>query len=257
MEHTKELNIQELFYAVLNKIWLVILAAAVLGVGMYIYTAKFVTPMYRAGVTMYVNNSTKLFETDNQIEYIASADLATSERLVTTYVTILESDTVLQSVSDEVFETTGVRLLVSEIRESMSASAINETEVFKVSVSHADPKMAATVANAIADAAPEALATIVEGSSTKVVDHAKVPNAPYSPNRLQNTALGAAAGALVAIVMIAVNVLVDVRIRGEEDLTQISRAPVLGVIPDFEVEAERGYMYSAKKSSEISEVTEQ
>lgn len=255
MERTKELNIQELFYAVLNRIWLVVLAAAILGAGMYVYTAKFITPMYRASVTMYVNNSTKLFEADDQIEYIASADLATSERLVTTYVTILESDTVLQSVSDEVFETTGVRVSASAIRASMSAGAINETEVFRVSISHADPQMAATIANAIANAAPEALAAIVEGSSTKVVDHAKVPSAPYSPNLLQNTALGVIGGAMIAIVIVAISVLMDVRIRGEEDLSQISQAPVLGVIPDFDVESEKGYAYSAKKSSEISEVT--
>lgn len=256
MERTKELDIQELLYAILNKIWLVIVLTVALAVGMYFYTAKMVTPMYRASVTMYVNNSTKLFESENQIEHIASSDLATSERLVTTYVTILESDTVLQQVSDNVFETTGVRIPAREIRGAMSAAAVNETEVFRVNISHADPHMAATIANAIANAAPEALAAIVEGSSTKVIDHANVPTAPYSPNKLQNTAIGGVAGALIAVAFITIKVLMDVRVRGEEDLAQISQAPILGVIPDFEVEEEKGYSYKSKKSGEISEVAE-
>ena len=256
MERTKELNIQELLYAILNKIWLVIILTLALAVAMYFYTAKLVTPMYRASVTMYVNNSTKLFESENQIEHIASSDLATSERLVTTYVTILESDTVLQRVSDEVYETTGVRISTREIRAAMSAAAVNKTEVFRVNISHADPQMAATVANAIANAAPEALAAIVEGSSTKVIDHANVPSAPYSPNTMQNTAVGGFAGALIAVVFIAIKVLMDVRIHGEEDLANLSQAPILGVIPDFEVEEEKGYSYTSKKSSDISEVKE-
>ena len=256
MEHTRELNIQELFYAVLNKVWLLVLAAIIAGVGMYVYTANFVVPMYRASVTMYVNNSTKLFEAEDEIEYIASSDLATSERLVTTYVTILESDTVLQSVSDEVFESTGVRVPAGAIRASMTAGAVNETEVFKVNISHSNPQMAAIIANAIANAAPEALATIVEGSSTKVVDYAKVPTAPYSPNTMQNVSMGVVAGVAIAVVIVAVSVLMDVRIRGEEDLAQISQAPVLGVIPDFDVEEEKGYAYATKYAKKDSEVTE-
>lgn len=255
-ETTKEINLQEIFYAVLNKIWLVILAAAVLGAAMYIYTAKFVTPMYRASVTMYVNNSTKLMENDNQIDYIASSDLATSERLVTTYVTILESNTVLSQVSDAVYASTGERISAGSIRSAMSAGAINETEVFKVNITHADPEMAATIANAIAAAAPEALANIVEGSSTKVVDNATIPTAPISPSVMRNAVLGAAGGVFLALGFIVLTVMMDVRVRSEEDLARISQAPVLGVIPDFDVESEKGYSYTSKKSSEVSEVTQ-
>lgn len=252
MEKTREINFQEILYAILNRIWLVILATVIGGAAMFVYTSKFVTPMYRAGVTMYVNNSTRFLDSEVQVDHIASTDLATSERLVATYVTILESNTVLQRVSEAVYNTTGHRISVGEIRAAMSAGGINETEVFRVSISHADPKMAAAIANAIADAAPEALAAIVEGSSTKVVDRATVPAAPYAPNTFSNTLLGAVVGAFLAIAFLTLTVLMDVRVRSEEDLTRLSEAPVLGVIPDFEVESEKGYSYTSKKASEVS-----
>ena len=44
MEKTKEINIQELLYAILNKIWLVIIAALVGGIGMFVVTENFITP---------------------------------------------------------------------------------------------------------------------------------------------------------------------------------------------------------------------
>ena len=256
MEKTREINLQEIIYAILNRIWLVILAAVVCGAAMNIYTAKFITPMYRSSVTLYVNNSTKFIDGETEIEKvdrIASADLATSERLVTTYVTILESNTVLSQVSDKVYEETGVRISSGAIRGAMSAGAVNETEVFRVAISHPDPKMAAVIANAIAKVAEEgALASIVEGSSTKVVDWATVPGAPYYPSVMRNTILGIAGGILLAIAFIVLTVLMDVRVRSEEDLARLSDAPVLGVIPNFEVESEKGYTYVSKKNSEVS-----
>lgn len=256
MEKTREINLQEIIYAILNRIWLVILAAVVCGVAMNIYTAKFITPMYRSSVTLYVNNSTKFIDGETEIEKvdrIASSDLATSERLVTTYVTILESNTVLSQVSDKVYEETGTRVYAGDIRSAMSAGAVNETEVFRVAISHANPKMAAVIANAIAKVAEEgALASIVEGSSTKVVDWATVASAPYAPNGMRNTILGVAGGILLAVAFIVLTVLMDVRVRSEEDLARLSEAPVLGVIPNFEVESEKGYTYASKKDSEIS-----
>ena len=254
---TKEFNIQELLYAILNKLWLIILAAAVCGAGMYIYTAKAITPMYRTSVTMYVNNSTKFLDGEQQTDYIASTDLSTSERLVATYITILESNTVLEDVSNAVYETTGRRVSPGMIRSAMSAGSINETEVFRVSISHSDPAMAQAIANAIADAAPAALANIVEGSSTKVVDRAGLPAAPYYPSTMRNAVLGVLIGGFLAVAIVAVTVLMDVRVRSEEDLARLSQAPVLGVIPDFDVVAEKGYSYTSKKSSDISEVTQQ
>ena len=256
MEKTREINLQEIIYAILNRIWLVILAAVVCGAAMNIYTAKFITPMYRSSVTLYVNNSTKFIDGETEIEKvdrIASADLATSERLVTTYVTILESNTVLRQVYNKVFEETGVRISSGAIRGSMSAGAVNETEVFRVAISNPDPKMAAVIANAIAKVAEEgALASIVEGSSTKVVDWATVASAPYAPNAMRNTFLGIVGGILLAIGFIVLTVLMDVRVRSEEDLARMSEAPVLGVIPDFDVESEKGYSYVSKKNSEVN-----
>lgn len=254
MEKTKELNIQELLFAVLHRIWLVILAALIGGMSMFIITKQFITPMYASTITMYVNNSTKLHGED-LITAITSSDLATSERLVSTYVSILKSNTVMEKVSENVFQTTGVRVNASEIRAAMSAASVNETEVFTVRINHRNPQMAATIANAIATVAPDEIASIVEGSSTKVVDYAKVPTAPYEPNTTQNTLLGFAAGLALALGLIVIMELLDVRVRSEEDLARLSSAPILGVIPDFEVEGEKGYAYTSKSTADNSEVT--
>lgn len=236
MEQVKEIDLRELLLACLHKIWLIILCAVIVGAAAFAYTKYCITPLYRAEVSFYVNNSSVQVESSNKI---SSADLATAQRLVLTYVNIIKSDTVLEKVIAEA----GLPLTAGQLRGIMSAGSIDETELFKVQISHADPEQAAQIANAIAAVAPAEISNILVGSATKVLDHAKVPTAPYTPNRSRNTAIGILAGAVLAAAAIVIQTLLDVRIKSEEDLARLCSAPVLGSIPDFATPAAEPYSY--------------
>lgn len=247
MENVKELNLMELVMAVVRKIWLVILLAVLAAAAMYIYTQNFITPLYRSSVTIYVNNKSATISNSN----VSATDLATSQRLVATYIEILSSDSVLAKVAEKVQSDpqNGFAISAGAIRGMMTASARGETEVFDVRISHADPKKAAIIANAIADVAPDEIAYFIEGSSTKIVDYAKMSAAPYNMGTTRNVAIGLMGGAVVAVALIVLQALLDVRIKGEEDLAVISNAPVLGMIPDLMTEGEASYGYRGYKTS--------
>ncbi len=247
MENIKDIKLAELLSSLLRRLWLVVLCAVILGALSYAYTSNFVDEMYRSRITIYVNN--KNTNNNNIISGISATDLATSQRLVDTYIQILKSDRVLEPVAEAI----GGGYKASNIRGLMSASALNETEVFEVWISHTNPEMAAKIANAIADVAPKQIEEVLEGSSTKVIDRAKPASAPYSPNVSRNTTFGFAGGAILAACIIILQTLLDVRVKGEEDLAAISDAPVLGLIPDLATDsrdphAYSGYKYSAYKA---------
>lgn len=224
-EKANEIDLQELLFSYLHHWWVIVLSVlAFVGI-MLAYTNLFVTPLYRASVTVYVNNSVNSANT----EYIASADLTVSQKLVNTYVNIIKSDTVLQKVCDE----KELPYTAAQLRRMITASQVNETELFDVYVSHADPEMAAKIANAIADVAPDEIANIVIGSSTKIIDYAKVPGAPYSPNYTRNAAIGLLIGFVVALLYLTVRYMLDVHINDAGDLEQMFEYPVLGQIPDI------------------------
>lgn len=233
MDRIVEVDLREIFRVCLRKVWLILLSALVMGVAVYLYTAFFIAPQYITGASFYVNNSVQSGESQK----ISSSDLATSQRLVLTYVNIIKSDTVLEKVIDEA----GLAMTPAQIRGIMTAESIDDTEMFKVQISHTDPQLAAQIANAIAAVAPAEISNIMVGSTTKVVDLAKVPASPYSPNRAQNAILGALVGAVLAVAYIVIRTLMDVRIKSEEDLAAISTIPVLGVIPEFSEEGKASY----------------
>lgn len=224
-QESMEIDLVKLLFLYLHKWWLILLCAIVGGGIMYCYTAYFVTPMYQAGVIIYVNN----VKSGQQVEYISGSNLTASQQLVSTYVNIIRSDTVLEKVADSI----EMDMSAADIRDIMSASQVGETELFDVYISHSDPEMAAYIANAVAKVAPGEIENFVEGSSTKIIDYAKIPEKPYSPSYTKNITLGAIVGIILIVAVLTVRDLLDVRIKREVDLTELFDLPVLGRIPDF------------------------
>lgn len=233
-----EINLREFFRLLLKRAWIVILCAVICGTAVLVYAKNFVSPTYQASISVYVNNNSGR---DNP--YISSSDLAVALRLVSTYVNIIQSNTVLEKVIDQA----EVEMSVSQLRGMITARAIGETEMFKVTVTSTDPKLSAQLANAIAKVAPGEIASIIEGSSAKIIDLARIPSAPTASGYTSKAIIGAIAGTAVVVLITLLQILMDVRINSEEDLAKISSVPVLGVIPALSVEHKK----SRRKRKEV------
>lgn len=231
-EMESEIDLQEMLFSYLHHAWVIIFAViAFIGISLA-YTKVFVTPMYRSSVTIYVNNS---INTTN-LEYIASSDLTVSQKLVDTYVAIIKSDRVLEEVKDVLDsskEEGEPTYSTARLRSMISAEQVESTEVFTVSVSNSNRKMAAKIANTIAEVAPDEIAGIVRGSSTEIIDWANVADAPYTPNYTKNALIGALVGFVLSVVYLTIRYLLDVHINDAEDLERMCDYPVLGQIPDI------------------------
>ena len=234
-----QIDLWKLLQLYLKKWWVIALFALAAAAVSLFYTSNFITPLYRASVTIYVNNN---INNENQ-EYVSGSDLSTSQKLVSTYTNMLTSDTVLEQVA----EATGLDCSASSLRGMISAAQVDETEIFKVYVTNADPVEAATIANAIAQTAPDVIANFVEGSSTKIIDYAKVPTGRFTPSYKHNVMLGFGIGALLAVALLTLQSLLDVRIKEESDLVELFDIPVLGQIPDLSQNASGGSYHAYKK----------
>ena len=236
MSEAKTVDLGKIVRLVIKNLWVVALCAVLVASIMFGYVAAFVTPTYQAEVTMYINNSS------NKSGYINASDLSVALKLVATYVNIVKSDSVL----DQVVDALELDMTAGQVRKMLTAEAMDETEMFRVTITHEDPVMAAKIANTIGEIAPKKITEIIDGSSAKIVDTAKVPTSRSSPNYVTTLILGFIIGAVLAIAAIVVRDFMDVRIKSEDDLTEISSAPVLGIIPDLNPDAKHrgaGYVY--------------
>lgn len=220
-----DIDMQKLVLTYLHKWWLIAIGVVLAAVMAFVYTKNFVTPMYSASVRIYVNS----VKTEEEQTSISSNTLATAQRLVNTYVHIIGSNTVMEKVADA----SGLAVSAADIKRAMSAAQVDNTELFDVHIRHREAKMAQRIANAIADVAPDEIARIVEGSSTKIIDRAQEPKSPSSPNVSKNCMIGGLVGAVIVLAYLTVRFLMDVRIKGEDELTALFGIPVLGQIPSF------------------------
>ena len=217
-----ELDLRQAVMILWKKLWLLLLVALLCGAAAFSISYWLITPLYSASTSMYVYNQQNRTSTN-----VTSTDLATSQKLVSTYLVILKSNSVL----DQVSRTLDGAYSAEQIEKMLTASAIDNTEAFRITITNPDPKMAMTIANTIANIAPIEISRVVKAGSVEVIDYAALPTKPASPNILRNTAIGAVLGLIIAIFIVILIEITDTRIKSEEDLTKTFDIPVLGVIP--------------------------
>lgn len=222
-----EIDLQRLFATLLDKAWLIGIVALLAAAAMFVGTLLMVTPQYQASAMFYVNNTDISVGSANLS--LTASDISASRGLVDTYIVILNTrETML-----EVIDYSDVDLSYEALKGMVSAEAVDDTEVFRVTVTSPDPLQAEQIANSFAHILPKRIANIIEGSSAKVVDAAVVPSAPSSPSYTRNTMMGFLVGLVLAAAVVVVADLLNVSIRTEEDILRTGANPVLAAVPDM------------------------
>lgn len=234
-EEFVEIDLKRLFDAVMRKAWLLILVSVVGAVIAFAVTYFMITPKYESAAMFYVNNSS--LSVGDASFSISSGDLTTSRNLVESYIVILNTRESLNDVIDY----SDVERTYSEVKDMISAAAVNETEIFEVVVTSEDPVEAEKIASAIAYILPKRISNIIEGTSAKVVDAAVIPSKPSSPSYITNTVIGFMLGVMLSVAVIVVTEMFDITVRNEEDIKQSCKYPVLAKVPDMTSAGKGGY----------------
>ena len=242
----QEIDLLRLLRAFWHRAWLIVIVA-IIGAGAgFSYAKFFITPTYQSSVLLYVDNESSLGGIN-----VSLSDLNVSKSLVPTYIVLLKTRMTLDPVIERAKENPEYGHLVGNLKyESLvgrvSAAAVNETQVFKVTVTDSDKYRAALLAQTIGEVLGERVAEIISGSKLNIVDNAEKPNAASSPNITKYTSMGMIIGIVLAAAVIVVLELLDDRVRDEQYLIQNYNLPVLASIPDFTMGTKGTYYYKRR-----------
>ena len=232
-----EIDLKRLLDALLDRAWIIAVVALLCAVVAFAGTFFLITPQYQSAAMFYVNNTDISVGSTNLS--LTASDISASRGLVDTYIVILNTRETMLDVIDYA----GVDVAYEAVKGMIRAEAVDETEVFRVTVTNSDPYLAEEIANAIAHILPKRISSIIEGSSAKVVDSAVVASRPSSPSYTRNTMLGFLVGFVLMAALVVLQELMDVTIRSEEDISRSCKHPVLAAVPDMEVSSKGGYYY--------------
>jgi succinoglycan biosynthesis transport protein ExoP len=86
-----------------------------------------------------------------------------------------------------------------------------------------------------------------------VIERASVPSRPISPNYRSNIIVGILSGILVGLIMAFVTESLDTSIGRIDDLEDLLKVPVLGIIPSTSLEKQKKFKFRFKKKESVSE----
>ncbi len=215
-----EFTIKEMIDIVTKRLILIILCTIVGLGGSYVVNNYIIKPSYTASVQLYVNPDDTATSTNiNELYY--------AQKVVTTYINFLQT----KSFYRQVLEESGLPFSLKQLKDMTSIHSVNDTEIFEISVTSYDPKVAFRLVETMQNIVPELIMKIKSSAVISIVDPVVVPTLPSGPNVILNTAFGGMAGLVISIIVAFLIEVLDVKVKDQEELTEKYHLPILGTIP--------------------------
>lgn len=214
-----EIDLKEVFYVLLNKVWLIILATA-LGLGIAAgYTATCIQPVYSSTSTLYVlTKSTSI---------TSLADFQIGSSLTKDYMVFITSRPVAEKVTEEL----GLDISYKEFVSDVTVENPVDTRFLNITVRNHDPYLAKTIVDKLTDVSANRMAEIMESEEPNVMDYGHIAESPISPSMTKNAIIGAILGFLLSIGCILMLYLMNDAIQTTEDVEKYLGLNTLGIIP--------------------------
>jgi len=220
-----ELSLLDIINILTRRIWILFLCTLLGLSGALLISMFLITPKYSASAQLYVNpNRDNIDNTGNL------GELQYSQRLVNSYLIILKNDSFLEKVSNE----SNLNYTPGQLKGMLSLSSINNTEIFEVKIETVSAQHSYQLVSTIIELAPGEITRIRPADSVRLVSPAKVPASPSSPNVRLNTAIGAILGLMLAVGLVLLIEMLDIRIKTEDELVSKFNIPVIGSIPNID-----------------------
>lgn len=216
----EEIDISQLIGYFKSKVIYIIFVMSISFCLSSIYVNRFRIPEYTSFTTILLNQS-------NESSAINSTDVTLNKSLVSTYNEIIKSKRVLSQVINELSLEYDYEKLVSKI----SVGEVNDTSIIKISVTDPDTKLAADIANSIAEIFSKEIVDIYNIENISIIDAAEVTNVASSTSTLKIITLATFLGGFLAAAGIFVVYYFDTTLKNEEDIEKATGLPVIGIVP--------------------------
>ena len=223
--HMEEMDLKELFNMFWSKKFQIILIILIFGIIGFIYTIEFITPMYDASTTLVLVSSADDTLTTNTM--ITATDVSLNSKLVATYSELIKSKNVLR----EVISNLNTDLEEDILKNYITVSAVEDTELIEITVRNEEPSNAAVIANEIAEVFTDKVKEIYNINNVQIVDKAEVSSEPANINHTKDIIMFASIGLVIAIIYVIVANMLDTTIKTAEDVETAYNIPVLVSIP--------------------------
>lgn len=218
----EEIDLKELFTFVKSKLGLLITITAGVCLLGCLYGLVIQTPMYKSDTTVILSSK----ESSSSID---SSDVALNQKLVATYSEIVKSRRVL----DQVIEELNLELSYEQLSSKITVSAVNNTEIIKITVNDKDAIKAKNIANVTANYFTNEVIDLLGLNNVKILDIAIEAEEPYNINIVKQIIIYFMIGLVLGSGILFVIFYFDRSIKSIEQVEQKIKLPILGGVQDM------------------------
>lgn len=212
------------YLRILVRRWRILLAGALLGIGVAVDVVIWSTPVYAVSTTFYVSSTDRTLTATTAYE----ASLLAQQQ-VQSYATLLGSERVAHDLAGRLSD----GLTPAQLQAEIGAEVIPQTALLRATVTDPSPGRVRRIATALGPvfaAVVENLEQPPDGGPSPVrvtvVDSASAPSV-VSPRPIRDLLLGLAAGLLVAGLAAVLREALDTSVKSADALRSLTGAPTL------------------------------
>ena len=222
LNEMEEIDLLELFRAILKHIKLIIVLCILFGVGGFFGTKLLITPTYTASTSIYL---TPQISESGSLDY--NSQMANS-KLVTNVVNLLTQNNIMSEVAKDV----GLES-AKNVKDVLTVSNETNTEIVTITATTTDPKLSKDIANSTVSTFINRMQKNLNVRNIEVVDKAKLSYVPSGPNVKMNTLLATMVGFVLGCGYAVLKFLLDNRLRTKEEAEKYLGVPVFCEIPEL------------------------
>lgn len=238
--HVRNITLKDLWELLMERLWIIVLAAVIMTVGLWIGDNALRTPEYESTATLYI-----LRQNGETSSSDVSSDFSLALKVVNDCSYMLTSHSVLDALIEEL----DLDVDYDTLRESIHTYNPEDTRFLEVTVTHTSAQEAKRIVDALVDIGSVKINEAMGFRQVNLYEYGTIHDEPEDGLGLIACVLaGIITGLLVYCVYLVV-FLVDDRIRKEEDIERYLGVNVLGDICSVgDAAGKKMYAYGPQKT---------
>ena len=214
-----DIDLVELFYAILSRWTIILLTTVVLATLGYCYGRFVVTPVYSSNSALYVlSKSTSI---------TSMADIQVGANLTNDYMVVIKGRPVLE----QVIENLGLEMSYDTLKNKVSVTNESNTRILNISVRDHDIKLAKVIADEIANVSSSFISEKMDQDPPTILQYGYTDTERVNRSPNSFALIGAIAGLVISVGIAVLLYLLNDKIMTPEDLEKRTGLNTLATLP--------------------------
>ena len=214
-----DIDLVELFYAILSRWTIILLTTVVLATLGYCYGRFVVTPVYSSNSALYVlSKSTSI---------TSMADIQVGANLTNDYMVVIKGRPVLE----QVIENLGLEMNYDTLKNKVSVTNESNTRILNISVRDHDIKLAKVIADEIANVSSSFISEKMDQDPPTILQYGYTDTKRVNRSPNSFALIGALAGLIISVGIAVLLYLLNDKIMTPEDLEKRTGLNTLATLP--------------------------